>query len=171
MRTRVKVWFAAFAVGLLAMPVWAQDSAPALDDAIAGYESATHQSFQGIPTDWTSRHVVFSKPIPGSDAEYKVQQDPRYWMQQIQRAQASSDDAVADAKAQKKKKKQKQKKVKPVPIKKDWSMNLQGTASTNLEGVFPAKYSFVTSGESCQRFRRLPNRPGSDLGPSKYCRV
>ncbi|WP_423959807.1 hypothetical protein [Candidatus Binatus sp.] len=155
MRTRVKVWFAAFAVGLLAMPVWAQESAPTLDDAIAGYESATHQSFQGIPTDWTSRHVVFSKPIPGSDAEYKVQQDPRYWMQLIQRAQASSDEAVADAKAEKKKK-QKKKKVKPVPIKKDWSMNLQGTASTALEGVFPAKYSFVTSGESCNDYVAFP---------------
>ncbi|MGC2757067.1 hypothetical protein [Candidatus Binatus sp.] len=154
MRTRVKVWFAAFAVGLLAMPVWAQESAPTLDEAITGYESATHQSFQGIPTDWTSRHVVFSKPIPGSDAEYKVQQDPRYWMQLIQRAQASSDGALADAKAEKKK--QKKKKVKPVPIKKDWSMNLQGTASTALEGVFPAKYSFVTSGESCSDYVAFP---------------
>src|SRR5277367_894610 len=129
MRTTAKVLFAAFAVVLLAMPTWAQDSRT-LDDAITGYESATHQSFQGVPTDWSSRHLVFSKPVPGSDAEYKVQQDPRYWMQLIHRAQASSDETVADAKVEKKKKKQK--KVKPVPIKKDWSMNLQGTASTNL---------------------------------------
>jgi hypothetical protein len=64
-------------LGLLAMPAWAQDSTPSLRDSISGYESAAHQYFQGVPTDWTSRHVVFSKPKPGSDAEDKVQQDPR----------------------------------------------------------------------------------------------
>ncbi len=83
----------------------------------------------------------------------QIQQDPGYWKQQIQRAQASSDGAVADAKASKKKKK---KKVKPVPLKKDWSMNLQGTASTALEGVFPAKFSFFTTSQSCSDFVAYP---------------
>jgi hypothetical protein len=159
MRTPVKVLFAAFAVGLLAMPSWAQDSAPTLDDAIAGYESAAHQSFQGIPTDWSSRHVIFSKPAPGSDAEDKVQQDPRYWMQLIQRAQASSDEAVAndaqtddlvsgwDSTAKKKTKKPKKVKKK-APIKQDWSYDL-GSTGTVGAGSFPAKYALSSTTISC----------------------
>ena len=69
MRTHVKVLFAAFAVGLLAMPAWAQDSATTLNSAISGYESAAHESFQGLATDWSSHHVVYSKPEAGSDAK------------------------------------------------------------------------------------------------------
>ena len=120
------------------MPAWAQDSATTLNSAISGYESAAHESFQGIPTDWSSRHVVFSKPAPGSDAEYKIQQDPRYWQQQIRRA-GIADEAVADAKAPRRRKK---KKAKPVPLKKDWSMNLQGTASTASKVYFPQSSHF-----------------------------
>jgi len=121
------------------------------DDAITGYESAAHQSFQGLATDWSSQHVVFSKPAPGSDAEDKVQQDPRYWAQQIRRNQASSDEALADAKNKNKKKKKK-----PVPLKKDWTMNLQGTASANVAGVVPAKYSFAIASQSCSDFVAYP---------------
>ena len=159
MRTSVKVLFAAFAVGLLAMPAWAQDSAPTLDDAIAGYESATHQSFQGVPTDWSTRHVVFSKPAPGSDAG--VQGSAGSALLACNRSgaalpesdasvanDAQTDDLVSGWDNTDKKKKKKAKKVKKVPIKKDWSMNLQGTASTNLEGVFPAKFSFTTASQS-----------------------
>ena len=149
------------------MPAWAQDSAPTLDNAIAGYESAAHQSFQGVATDWSTRHVIFSKPAPGSDAEEKVKQDPRYWLQQIRRSLPESEASVADdaqdvsapgwgSTVTPDKKKKKKVKVKKVPIKKDWSMNLQGTASTNLEGVFPAKFSFTTASQACSDFVAYP---------------
>jgi hypothetical protein len=88
----LKLFLATSIVGLLAMSAKAQDSAPSLRESISGYESAAHQYFQGVPSDWTSRHVVFSKPQPGSDAEDKVQQDPRYWIQQIRRAQLADED-------------------------------------------------------------------------------
>ena len=52
---------------------------PGVDAAINGFESNTHQSFLGLATDWSSHHVVYSKPAPGSDTEDKVQQSPRYW--------------------------------------------------------------------------------------------
>src|SRR5271168_4745202 len=86
------------AVGCFAISGRAQDSRqPAtLDDAINGYESATHQSFRGITTDWSSHHVVFSKPEPGSDAEDAVLQDPRYWMQQIRRGLPDPDASFAN---------------------------------------------------------------------------
>ncbi len=116
----------------------AQNSKPiSLDDAIAGYASVTHQSSPGIPTDWTSRHVVFSKPEPGSDAAYKVQQDPRYWMQQIRRALPDSTSPSWFTVPS------------PNKIAKDWSMDMGGTASTSLAGVYPAKFTLTTTTASC----------------------
>ncbi|MGA8641430.1 hypothetical protein [Candidatus Binatus sp.] len=121
------------------MPARAQDSAPSLRESISGYESAAHQYFQGVPTDWSSRHVVFSKPQPGSDAEDKIQRDPRYWIQQIQRAQLADDSNLvashnSAAKA-----------AKPRPLPKshkDWAFSLgNGSVAQNM---FPAKFSFNT---------------------------
>ena len=54
-----------------------------LDRAIHGYESATHKFFAGAPEDWSTHHVSFSNPEPGSDVEYQVQKDPRFWLQGI----------------------------------------------------------------------------------------
>ncbi len=100
---------------LMVMPACGQESATTdLTAQINGYEDATHSAFVGVPTDWSTRHVTYSAPEPGSDAEDKAQQDPRYWLQQIRRAQGDSDDAVAadwnlgdlpDAKPDKKKRK------------------------------------------------------------------
>ena len=61
----LKVVFATFMLGLLAMPAGAQDSAPSLRESISGYESAAHQYFQGVPTDWTSRNVVRIQVLAG----------------------------------------------------------------------------------------------------------
>ncbi len=58
---------------LLAMPAWAQQTTT--DDAITNYESATHQFFQGVASDWSNSHVVYSKPEAGSDTEDAVQKD------------------------------------------------------------------------------------------------
>ena len=156
MKTPVKVVFAAFAVGLLAMPAWAQDSSPATrEDAITGYESAAHQSFQGIATDWSSHHVVYSKPEPGSDAENTVQQDPRYWMQQIRRSRQASDPSLADAavaaeadtatQSDSKKKKHKKKKN---TLSGLWSVNL-GSGATVGNEMYPATFTASPTVASC----------------------
>lgn len=150
MGTQLKVLFAAFAVGLLAMPARAQNSAITVDDAISGYESATHQFYQGVPTDWSSYHAIFAKPEPGSDAEYKVQQDPRYWMQVIRRSTQNDDSSVeaqaspelaAAAKAKKKKKPNASRKLKKLKI--DWSVSLG--AGGVARGMYPAKFNFSTT--------------------------
>ena len=140
--------------GLMVMPACGQESATTdLTAQINGYEDATHSAFVGVPTDWSTRHVTYSPPEPGSDAEDKAQQDPRYWLQQIRRAQGDSDDAVAadwnlgdlpDAKPDKHKKK----KAKKSKITKDWSETLGGTGAKIGPGFFPAKYSFNTSSTS-----------------------
>ena len=126
MGSRLKVLLAAFVFGLLAMPAWAQNSAPTLNDAISGYESAAHQSFQGLATDWSSHHVVYSKPAPGSDAEYKVQQDPRYWQQQIRRSlTASSDSGGRVGGRQGQSEEDEEERKSRSRSRKTWSMNLQ----------------------------------------------
>src|SRR5271170_2627082 len=85
MRTTAKVFFAAFAAVMLAMPAWAQDSAPTLDDAINGYQSVTN-GHAGVPEDWSSHRLIFSQPVSGSATYDKVMQDPHYWAQQIRRS-------------------------------------------------------------------------------------
>jgi hypothetical protein len=152
MGTRLKALFAAFALGLLATPACAQNSAPTLDDAIAGYESAAHQSFQGIPTDWSSHHVLYSMPEAGSDAEYKVQQDPGYWMQQIRRNSPESDASIAASDSSAKKAKKKKKKIKLV---RDWNVPL-GVSGNLSAGNYPAKFAFGTTTASCTDFVVYP---------------
>jgi len=39
---------------------------------------------QGIPTDWSHSHVIFSKPA-SAEQEREVGQDPRYWQQRYRR--------------------------------------------------------------------------------------
>jgi len=39
---------------------------------------------QGIPTDWSHRHLVFSQPATAEQAE-QVARDPRYWQQWYRR--------------------------------------------------------------------------------------
>jgi hypothetical protein len=131
-------------LGLIAMPAWAQGNGMSLDDAIRGYESAAHQTLQGVPDDWSHHHVVFSRPEPGSEAEYRVQQDPRYWLQQIKEkmpaaAAASglgsgSDFGVFQPAKNKHPKKSKAK------LKNDWSVNM-GTGAKVGPGQYPAKFS------------------------------
>src|SRR5271156_3222543 len=139
-------------LGLVVMPARAQqDATTDLTAQINGYESAAHNSFVGVPTDWSSKHVVFTAPEPGSDAEDKVQQDPRYWLQQIRGALPDSDGSVngsaaylADGK--------KDKKSKKVKIKKDWSVSLGGAGSTVGAGNYPAKFTFGTTSASCSDY-------------------
>jgi|GEM_PF-845167 len=139
-------------IGLLicgfAMPVWAQGNAMTLDDAIRGYEATTHQTFQGVVDDWSTHHVVFSRPEPGSDTEYRVQQDPRYWLQQIKQkmpaAEASSDLGLASDFAPPPRKKRGTRTVKS-KLNKDWSEDMGSGADVGA-GQYPAKFSFAPIG-------------------------
>ena len=160
MRTSIRVVVGTLMLGMLAMPARGQQAASTdSTDLVNGYEQAAHSSFVGVPTDWTSHHLIFSAPEPGSDAEDKAQQDPRYWLQQIRRAQLQSDDSFAtddsfgalDKKKKKPKKNKKSKKPQPVAVNKDWSVSL-GAGGTVGAGFFPAKFSFGTNAASCSDY-------------------
>ena len=160
MKMSLKIVASVVLLGLFTMPARGQEPAAAdMNSLVNGYERAAHSSFVGIPTDWSTGHVVFSPPAPGSDAEDKVQQDPRYWLQQIRHAQLQSDDSFATddgvgAVPDKKKKKKKAKlvKIKKVKVVKDWSQSLGGAGATVGANVFPAKFSYGITSASCNDY-------------------
>ena len=127
-----------FALTLSPGSALAQTSRISLDDAIRGYESATHKAFRGVPEDWSTHHLSFSRPAPDSRAASAAEADPRYWLQQIRQAMsagpvASTAFAKTSAAAAK------------IPIQRDWSMDLGANAKVG-SGQFPAKFSFTANG-------------------------
>jgi len=138
-------------IGLLicgfAMPVWAQGNEMSLDDAVHGYEATTHQTFQGVVDDWSTHHVVFSRPEPGSETEYRVQRDGRYWLQQNKEkmpAAAATYDLGLQSDFGPPPKKKKKKPVKPKgKLKNDWSVNMGSGAKVGA-GQYPAKFQLRT---------------------------
>jgi len=151
MKTPFKIAACLVLLGSLVMPARGQESAVAdLTVQINGFERAAHSSFVGVPTDWSTGHIVYSAPPPGSELEDKVQQDARYWLQQIRRAQLGSEDSMVvvddvGAVSGQKKKKPKKVKIKKVKIKKDWSQTLGAAGATVGPNYFPAKYSYSTN--------------------------
>lgn len=103
---------------------------------------------QGVPTDWTHQHVIFSQPATAEQAAL-VERDPRYWQQWYRRNVTrvlSVDPSVPTVDA-------------PVEFTgdrvdvnglahQDWSVNM-GTGATVGAGNFAAKYSFSTSVANC----------------------
>jgi hypothetical protein len=96
---------------------------------------------QGLPTDWSHRHVIFSQPSTDAQAA-AVMHDPRYWQQWnrthfVKALNAggvgfTSNSVFASAGAS----------------HADWSQNL-GSGANAGPGVFPAKYSFQVTSATC----------------------
>ena len=99
---------------------------------------------QGLPTDWTHRHVIFSQPATAKQAA-QVERDPRYWQQLVRRSvvRSLSEDGSApvDQAAI-------QLGVPARRVHRDWAQNM-GTGATAGAGNYPAKYSFQTTTASC----------------------
>jgi hypothetical protein len=102
---------------------------------------------QGFPTDWTHRHLVFSRPASVDEAQ-RVAQDTRYWQQWYRRANARSlaipseeEDSASSLH------------VAPINARKPglWEENL-GTNATSGAANYPAKYSFQVTVASCSDY-------------------
>jgi len=102
-------------------------------------------SMQGMPLDWSHRHVIFSQPATDRQAA-AVMNDPRYWQQWNRQhlfrvLRSDGVDAgllhgpglgvTGNSEAQ-----------------PDWSQNL-GTGANAGAGTFPAKYSFQITTATC----------------------
>lgn len=151
MKSFSKFLITVIALGCFALSGRAQDSQQpmTLQDAVNGLESVTN-GHAGVPEDWSSHHLIFSQPVPGTATYDKVTHDPRYWMQQIRRLQSASVDAPnMPVKSTKNAKDPKAK------IKKDWSYVLNSTsgpvATAGLE-MYPAKFPFSTSAPTCSDY-------------------
>lgn len=101
---------------------------------------------EGLPTDWSHRHVIFSQPANAEQAE-RVAQDPRYWQQWVRQNVVrvlvdENQDSMAPtfrralhwAGGQK--------------VEADWSEDIGNGANTGA-GIFPAKYAFQTTNATC----------------------
>ena len=51
-----------------------------LSPALFGQAAQSPEATIPVPTDWSHRHLIFSRPATTAQAE-RVQQDPRYWQQ------------------------------------------------------------------------------------------
>jgi hypothetical protein len=105
-----------------------------------------------LPTDWSHRHLIFSRPATKERAR-RVEKDPRYWQQQARRPPRRSTQAgsAADLRLH----------FGPPPtvlenpasgrrrkFRRDWSEDL-GTGATVGAGNFPAKFSFSPTTANC----------------------
>jgi hypothetical protein len=98
---------------------------------------------EGLPTDWTHRHVIFSQPSTFEQVG-RVTKDPRYW-QQFYRQTVTP--VVSDPEPDQ---------TMPANLgfagnpdqQGDWSENL-GSGPSGVAGVYPAKYSFQITSANC----------------------
>jgi hypothetical protein len=96
-------------------------------------------------TDWTSHHVIYSKPATAEQAK-RVEKDPRYWQQQYRQrptklsatSSALAPELRLGANASLPGKK----------LRADWSQDL-GSGATVGAGNYPAKYSFSLTTATC----------------------
>src|SRR5439155_21727219 len=61
-----------------------QNKNPLVDQASQPASATPPFPIAGLPTDWTSQHVVFSN-TDNPEVLERIQQDPRYWFQQLRR--------------------------------------------------------------------------------------
>ena len=96
---------------------------------------------QGLPTDWSHRHVIFSQPSTDAQAA-AVMHDPRYWQQwnrtHFVKALNAGDVGLSNRGLF----------VTAGTPHADWSQNL-GSGANAGAGVFPAKYSFQITSATC----------------------
>src|SRR5215471_9147015 len=96
---------------------------------------------EGIPTDWSHRHVIFSQPSNDAQA-LAVMNEPRYWQQfnrqhfvrtlntrGVVMSSTGALDAAGSSHA-------------------DWSQNLGSSANAGA-GVYPAKFTFRVTTANC----------------------
>ncbi len=96
---------------------------------------------QGMPVDWSHRHVIFSQPSTDAQAA-AVMHDPRYWQQwnrdHLVRTLNTSDVGLSSRGLF----------AAAGASHRDWSVNLGNGANAGA-GVFPAKYFFQITSANC----------------------
>ena len=104
---------------------------------------------QGFPTDWSHRHVVFSRPVTRARAA-RVEGDPRYWQQfaRTHIARAVSADGFSPIESEGHRRHRHFTAGSTASIHRDWAETM-GNPATSGPGNYPAKYSFQTTTANC----------------------
>jgi len=105
------------------------------------------QVLEGLPMDWTHRHVVFSQPVTARQARL-LAEEPRFWQQEYRRSvvrvvsdeMTSAEEPNSLALAFKG--------IGPARVHRDWSQDLGNLASVGA-GNYPAKYGFRLTTANC----------------------
>src|SRR5579859_2138164 len=130
--------FVQFGVGLVALV--------ALGWVVIGRAAAPAE--QGVPTDWTHQHVIFSRPATAERAR-QVERDPRYWQQwyrqNIVRVLSVDGSAPIDESSAAF---DRDRALMHGKVHRDWSEDM-GAGATVGAGNYPAKYSFSISTANC----------------------
>jgi len=102
---------------------------------------------QGLPTDWSHRHVIFSQPGNAAQAA-RVANEPRYWQQWLRQnvVRVLADESQTSVSSF----------ARPMGVRRvsdpgvqgDWSENLGSGASVGA-GNYPAKFGFQITSASC----------------------
>ncbi|HET9408486.1 MAG TPA: hypothetical protein VFO39_14690 [Candidatus Sulfotelmatobacter sp.] len=132
-RTRI-VQLSAAASALLAL-AW----------VLVGQASSGPSTRVGLPTDWSHRHLVFSRPANDAIAR-ELAQEPRFWQQQLRRNQVLRVNGNEKSPTLSAMLPMQTKTV--TRLRKDWSVNLGSSASVG-QAVFPAKFSFDVTTAKC----------------------
>jgi len=100
---------------------------------------------EGLPTDWTHRHIVFSQPATAELAALSAR-DPRYWQQWYRQnvARVLSDDVETSPEMVSWSFRRRT----MSSIHRDWAEGL-GPLGTVGAGNYPAKYSFSVTTANC----------------------
>jgi len=110
---------------------------------------AAQPAHEGLPNDWTHRHLIFSQPATAEQAA-RVAQDPRYWQQwyrqNFTRVLAADPAGSGDASPMN----FGHLRARPGKVHPDWSEDLGNIAVPPVNaGIYPAKFQFGISNASC----------------------
>jgi len=101
-------------------------------------------AMQGMPLDWSHRHVIFSQPATDRQAA-SVMNDPRYWQQwnrqhlfRVLQSEGADPGVLSSGLGI----------ARDSEGQPDWSQNL-GSGANAGAGTFPAKYSFQVTTATC----------------------
>jgi hypothetical protein len=108
---------------------------------------AARPSLEGLPTDWTHSHLIFSQPATVRQAA-RIAGDPRYWQQWYRREVVRGLPADAAALGEAASSDLQYWGISRRGLHQDWSENL-GTNAAVGAGNFPAKYSFGITQANC----------------------
>jgi hypothetical protein len=120
-----------------------------LPSVMVGQSTPNSGAVIPVPTDWSHRHVIFSRPASAEQAK-RVRQDPRYWQQLNRRSPANQPEPVTGGTVGSLSPLGSSEKLrsKHQEIKRDWAQNMGSGANVGA-GNYPAKFSFSITQANC----------------------